>query len=136
MNITGGIAPTAEQFKKSLKWLDTFGNHRPLFSISVIRHMHKIKNLGKFRLVIEVAREYNGRKKTPNLVGHIVCAFTCLKRLQAWSILIFEWEITPFFKKTTLLQRGSRFSTYIVLCYQQLSIARYKASFYANNKFE
>ena len=39
-----------------LKTLDTIGNcQRPVFSLSVSQHMHKITNLGKFGL--EVARE-------------------------------------------------------------------------------
>ena len=40
-----------------------------------------------------------------NVVAQFVC-FRCIVTgfLQAWSLLIFEWEIT-FFSKTTLLQR-------------------------------
>ena len=54
------------------------------------------------QLVMEVAREC-WKKKTPFL--HNLCAFHLLsKRLQAWRILLFEWEMTSFYK-TTLLQR-------------------------------
>ena len=47
---------------------------------------------------------------------------------QISNLLIFEWEIT-FFSNTTYISHN------ILYC-QQLSIARYQASFNANNYFE
>ena len=55
------------------------------------------------------------------------------KRLQALSLLIFEWEITSFLK-TTFFREGA--VCHNVLYYQQFSTACYQVILYANNYFE
>ena len=72
-------------------------------------------------------------KEKNTLLHKFVCFQMHNKRLQAWSLLIFEWEITSF-SKTTVTSEGA--VSHNVLYYQQLSIARYQVSFYANNYFE
>ena len=91
-----------------LKTLDTIGKcQRPVFSLAVSQHMHKITNLWKFELNWSSnLRDNYERKKHP-----------CHTKLCAFRWLIFEtsssksevfksnsWKITSF-SKTTFLQR-------------------------------
>ena len=72
---------------------------RPVFSLGVSQHMHKITNLWTIwgQLVFEVAREKHQ--------CCILCAFRCIINLGcSWIFTIFEWEIASF-SKTLLLQR-------------------------------
>ena len=92
--------------------------------------MHKITNLWKFGLNwSSKLQENNERKNT--LVAQIVC-FQMLIKASGLKSFIFEWEITSFSK--TVTSEGA--VSHNVLYYQQLSIARYQVSFYANNYFE
>ena len=61
-------------------------------------------------------------EKTP-LLHKLVCFQMLNKRLQAWSFLLFVWEITFF---------SGRAISHNVLYYHQLFIARYHITFYAN----
>ena len=58
--------------------LDTFGNcQRPVFSLGVSQHMHKISSLWKFKLNwSSKLRDNNERKKHPCHMK--LCAFRCL----------------------------------------------------------
>ncbi len=100
-----------------LKTLDTFGNcQRPVFSLGVSQHMHKITNLWKFEL--NWSSELRNNNGTKNTLVTRSCVLS-----DAWfrdltrevrdltrevevsrSIQILYWEITSF-SKTTLLQR-------------------------------
>jgi hypothetical protein len=57
-----------------LKTLDTIGScQRPVFSIGVSKHMHKITNLWKFELNWwSKLRDNNEQKKTPNVTRSCV----------------------------------------------------------------
>ena len=95
--------------------------------------MHKLTNLWKFWLNwSSKLQENNDRKNT--IVAQICVLSDAWKRLhQAWSLLIFELEIT-FFSKTTLLQMEPFLTIFVY--YQQLFIISYQVSFYANKYFE
>ena len=60
-------------YTQYLKILDTISNcQRPVFSLDVSQHMHKITNLWKFELDwLSKLRENNGRKNA--LVAQVVC---------------------------------------------------------------
>ena len=92
--------------KFCLKGWYTNGNcERPVFSLGVSNHNHTITSLWKFGLNRSLKlRENDDRKNT--LVGRICVLSDRNTRLLAWSLLLFEWEITSF-SKTTLLQRES-----------------------------
>ena len=96
----------------ALKGRYTFGNcQRPVFSLGVSHHNHKITNLWKFGLNwSSKLRENDERKNT--LVGRICVLSDKNKRLLARSLLLFYWEVTSF-SKTGLLQRES-FPTMLV----------------------
>ena len=99
-----------------LKGRYTFGYcQRPVFSLGVSQHRHKITSLWKFGLNrSSKLRENYETKKTP--VRQICVLSDRNKRLLARSLLLFKWESTSF-SKTTLPQRES-FSTmfYTINC--------------------
>ena len=68
------------------------------------------------------------KEKTP-LLHYFVCFQMLIKGFIAF---IFEWEY--LFLKNYVTSEGA--VSHNVLYYQQLSIARYQVSFYANNYFE
>ena len=122
------------EFLKTLKALDTFGNcQRPVFLLGVYQHMHKITNLWKFeRSWSSNLRENNGRKNI--LVAQVVC-LRCLEF--NWTRIQFKYFSDMrnyYYLKNTLLQREP--FSHNVLFYQQRSIARYQVSLYANRYFE
>ena len=105
--VTIGDDPSA--LAQSLRWIYlkgryTIGNcQRPVFSLGVSQHMHKITNLWTFELNwSSKLRENDERKNT--LVGRICVLSDRNKRLLARSRLLFQWEITSF-SKLLLLQR-------------------------------
>ena len=70
---------TTLNIKYCLKTLDTFCNcQRPIFSLGVSQHMHKITNLWKFELSLssKLMRDNNGRKT--HHCHTKLCAFRCL----------------------------------------------------------
>ena len=73
-------------------------------------------------------------EKTP--LSHKLCAFRCLNsRPQLRSRIQFNILVRNyFFLKNYVTSEGA--VSHNVLYYQQLSIARYQVSFYANNYFE
>ena len=66
-------------------------------------------------------------KEKNTLLHKFVCFQMHNKRLRAWSLLIFEWEITSF-KKLRYFKRELFLTMFKY--YQELSIARYQASNY------
>ena len=82
-----------------LKWRYTFGNcQRPVSSLGVSHHKHKITSLWTFEL--NWSSEFRGNDERKNTLSDRN------KRLLARSLLLFYWEITSF-PKTMLLQRES-----------------------------
>ena len=71
------------------------------------------------------------KEKTP-MLHYFVCFQMHHKRLQPKSFLI--WVRNYFFLKNYSTSEGA--FSHNVLYYQQLSIARYQVTFYANNYFE
>ena len=71
------------------------------------------------------------KEKTP-LLHNFVCFQMHNKRLQLKSFII--WVRNYLFLKNYVTSEGA--VSHNVLYYQQLSIARYQVSFYANNYFE
>ena len=102
-----GGAVTADEvgvFLRRFQTLDTIGNcQRPVFSLGVSQHKHKITNpVKKFSLKLR----YNNERKIPFL--HEVCAFSCLiLRLQNLILRsrIKFVEKYFFLQKTLSLQR-------------------------------
>ena len=100
-------------FLLNLKPVDTIGNNcqRPVFSLCVSQHIHKITNLWKFELdwSLELRDNYE-RKKHPCHTK--LCAFRCLilrpqtlnlrSRKQIRGKLLLSWKLCHF--------RGSCFS--------------------------
>ena len=107
-----------------------FGNcQRPVFSLGVSQHKHKITNLWKYGLDWSLdLQENNERKIYPCL--NTLCASRCINGFRS-SLLLFGQEIISFSNYVT--SEGAVFHN--VLYYQQLSIACYQVSFYANNSF-
>ena len=69
------------------------------------------------------------KENTP-LLHNLLCFQMLHKRLKAWSLLLFEWELITPFSKNTFTSWGS--VSHNVLCYQ-VSIACYKVRFYAKH---
>ena len=83
-----------------LKALYTFGNcQRPVFSLCVSHHKHKITSLWKLESICYRSCKKMIKEKTP-LLYEFVCFQLGKKRLLSWR------EITSF-SKTTSLQRES-----------------------------
>ena len=107
-NLNNGCQAGSRHFP--LKTLDTIGNcQRPVFSLGVSQHMHKITNLWKFKL------NWSMKRKTP--LSHEVVCFQMLSEVVCFQMLDFgtsnsklevskstSWKITSF-SKTTSLQR-------------------------------
>ena len=97
--------------------------------------MHKITNLWKFGLTwSSKLQELNERKNT--FVSQICVlsdAYTG-KRLPRGLKSFIIWVRNYLSLKTYVTSDGA--DSHIVLNYQQLSIARYQVSFFANNYFE
>ena len=78
-----------------------------LQTLGAFQHMHKTTNLRNFLLNWSSnLQENNKRKNTIVALYYFVCFQmpNNYKRLQAWSLLLFECEITSF-SQTTLVQR-------------------------------
>ena len=100
-----------------LKTLDTIGNcQRPVFSLGVSKHMHKITNLWKFELNWSSKLQDNNERKKYRC--HMkLCAFRCLisrpqilnlrSRNQVRGKLLLSRKLHHF--------RGSRFSQCFIL---------------------
>ena len=97
----------------TLKTLDTIGNcQRPVFSIGVSEHTHKITNLSKFELNrSSKLGDINEKKKKNTLVApwsHEVVCFQMLdfetSNSKSEVSKSNSWKITSF-SKTTSLQR-------------------------------
>ena len=110
--------PFCSRFHKTLpyclKTLDTIGNcQRPVFSLGVYQHMHKITNPWKFELgwSLELRDNYE-RKKT--ILSHEVVCFQMLdfetSNSKSEVSKSNSWKITSF-SKTTSLQREPFFLT-------------------------
>ena len=115
---------------------DTIGNcQRPVFSLSVSQHMHKITILWKFELNwSSKLRDNNERKK------HIVTRSCVLSdawfrdlKFYIWGLEIKFVENYFFLENYISLERAV---SHNVLYYQPLPITRYQVRFYANNYFE
>ena len=112
--------------------VDTFGNcQRPVFSLGVSQHMHKITNLCKFGKSCEVIME----EKAP--LSHEVVCFQMLDFVTSKSnsevLKSNSWKITSFLN-TTLLQR----EPFLTMFYNNNSspLLCYQVRFYAHNYFE
>ena len=115
-----------------LKALNMIGGcQRPVFSLGVSQHMHKITNLWKFELNWSSKLQENNEEKTP-LLHKFVCFQMPNQTSGLKSIII--WVRNYLFLKNYVTSEGA--VSHNVLYYQQLSIARYQVSFYANNYFE
>ena len=85
-------------------------------------------------MIVEVAREYWKKKKS---MSHKFCAYRCLEVETSALGLEFNSNILVgnyFFHKNYGTVKGT--VSHNVFYYQQLSVARYQVSFYANNYFE
>ena len=89
--------------------------------------MHKMTNMWKFELNWSSKLQENYERK--NTVAQMCVLSDVWKRLQAWSLLLFKWEITSF-SKNILLQKEPFLTMFH---YQQLTIACYQVSLYAND---
>ena len=102
----------------ALKTLDSIGNcQRPVFSLGVSQHMHKITNLWKF--VLNWSREKSCERimEEKTSLSHKLCAFRCLilrpqilnlrSQNQICGKLLLSWKLHYF--------RGSRFSQWFIL---------------------
>ena len=116
----------------SFKGTGHFGNcQRPVFSLGVSQHMHKITNLWKFDSIGHRSCKRIMKEKTP-LLHKFVCFQMLIKASGLKSFII--WVRNYLFLKNYVTSEGA--VSHNVLYYQQLSIARYQVSFYANNYFE
>ena len=86
-----------------------------------------MKNCPKSKLL-----ENNGEKNIS--VTQQICAFRCLKKASGIAPEVFEYLSENLFRKKYITSEGA--VSHNVLDYQQLSIARYQVSCYANNYFE
>ena len=113
-----------------LKTVDTFGNcQRPVFSIGVSQHMHKITDLWKFELIWSLKlQDNNERKNTLVTRSDFTCLISRLQILNLRSWNQIRWKL-PYF-------RGSRFSQCFILSNQPPPITRYQVRFSDNNYFE
>ena len=94
--------------------------------------MHKITNLWRFGLSWSSKLQENNHRKT-HLLYNNLCAFRCRKK--ASGLKYFNiWVRNYLFVKELRYFTGSRFPQ--CFNYQQLCIAHYQVSFYANNCFE
>ena len=97
----------------------TIGNcQRPVFSLAVSQHMHKITNLCKFELKRSTKLQDNNERKNTLVT-------------QSLEIKFVE---NYFFLENYISSEGA--VSHNVLYYQLLPITRYQVSFYANNYFE
>ena len=85
-------------------------------------HMHKITNL---KILLHWSSKLQTKMKRYNLFLTNLCAFMCLRKLQAWSIARRNY----IFPKNTMLLQREPFLTTALNCSWQVS-------FYANNYFE
>ena len=107
-----------------LKALYTFGNcQRPVFSLGVSHHNHKITSLWKCGLNRSSKLRKNDESKN-NLVGRICVISDRNKRLLARNIFLVR---NYLFLKNYITSEGVVF--HHVLYYQQLSNAPYQVGF-------
>ena len=139
--IIAGPTPSLPAQPSGIKWytlsltaLDTTGNcQRPVFSLGVSQHMHKITNLWKFELNwSSKLRDKNERKKTHLVTQSCVLSDAWFRVSNSKSEVSKSksWKITLFSKTS----EGAFFHN--VLYYQPLPTTRYQVRFYANNYFE
>ena len=98
-----------------LKTVDTIGNYqRPVFSLSVSQHIHKITNLWKFELNRSTKLRDNNERKAP-LSHEVVCFqmvdFETLKSNSEVS-KSNSWKITSF-SETTLPHKDPFLTMYL-----------------------
>ena len=122
------IIPFSYLWPLPLKALDILSNfQRPVFSLSVSQHivMHKITNL--WTLLGSIGRRSCERimeEKTP--LGALNLRTKLRSRIQLKYV---SEKYLNIYSKTDILQR----EPFLNFLYQQLSIARYRVSFYAND---
>ena len=117
-SVDPGSNPTSwGRFHKEVKPLYMFGNcQRPVFSLCVSKHVHKITNLWKFEL--NWSSKLGDMKEIKNNLNHTkLCAFRCLilrpqilnlrSRNQIPGKLLLSRKLHHF--------RGSRFSQCFIL---------------------
>ena len=108
---------TTSRASTCLKTLETIGNcQRPVFSLGVSQHMHKITNLGKFKLNrSSKLRDNYKRKKHPS--HRKLCAFRCLISRPQILNLRSQNQISGniLLSQKLLHFRGSRFSQCFIL---------------------
>ena len=119
-----------------LKTLDTIGNcQRPVFSLNVSQHMHKITNQWKFEVNWSSKLRDNIEKKIP--LSHVLVCFQMLdfenSKPNSEVTKSKAWKITAF-SKNYVTSEGA--ASHNVLYYQTLPITRHQEGFYANNYFE
>ena len=116
--------------------MDTIGYcQRPVFSLAVSQHMHKITNLWKFELDWSLELLDKWKKKNIFVTRSCVLSdgwFRDLKFL-IWGLEI-KFVANYFFLENYATSEGA--VSHNVLYYQPLPITRYQVRFYANNYFE
>ena len=121
-----------------LKTVDTIGNcQRPVFSLGVSQHMHKITNLWKFELDwSSELRDMMKRKKTP--LSHEVVCFQMLdfetSNSKSEVSKSNSWKITSF-SKSTSLQREMFLTMFYTINLSPLFVTKW-GFIYADNYFE
>ena len=132
----------------NLKALYTFGYcHRPVFSLGVSQHMHKITNMCTVELNWSSKLRDNYERKKP--CHTTLCAFRCLNSTPQNQILRFQNQIQIFqrnyffLKNHVTSEHGGGLPpcsegaiSHNVLYYQHLSVDRLTSHFYAHNYFE
>ena len=108
---------------------------RPVFSLAVSQHMHKITNLWKFELNwSSKLRDNNGRKKHP--CHKKLCAFRCLISRPQNLILRSRNQIRGKLLLSRYCFTSEGAVSHKVLFYQQLSITHNQVRFFAAKHFE
>ena len=118
---------------RALKTLETIGNcQRPVFSLGVAQHLHKITNLWKFEVNRSSKLRDNNERKIP--LSHEVVCF----HMADFETSNSKSEVS----KSNSLKNTSFPKNYVTLegavsnnvfYYQQLPITRYQVRFYYNN---
>ena len=119
-----------------LKTLDTIGNcQRPVFSLGVSQHMHKITNLWKFEL------NWLSKLRDKNKIKNTLVTRSCVRFKVDFETSNSKSEVSKsnswknyFFLKNYVTSEGA--VSHNVLYHQPLPITRHQVRFYANNYFE
>ena len=107
---------------------------RPVFSLGVSQHMHKITSCENLSSIGRQSFEIIIKEKKPSHTK--LCAFRCLISRPQNLILKSRNRIMEnyFFLKNYVTSEGA--VSHNVLYHQPLPITRYQVRFYANNYFE